>query len=83
MSIRGAGVNWLDAVAGSLPSYLAVRALLPPYWILVPYTEYLGYTGVTPLALGLLRAAHGRCTRPVLFGVLIGVSRPVPGAWRK
>src|SRR5438270_1413771 len=42
LSIRGDGVNWADAVAGSMPSYLAVRALLPPYWISVANTEYLG-----------------------------------------
>src|SRR5439155_22759603 len=35
-SIRGEGVNWKDAVAGSLPSYLAVRALFPPFWVRVP-----------------------------------------------
>lgn len=70
LSIRGEGVNWRDAVAGSLPSYLAVRALLPPYWINVPYTEYLGYAGVTPVALGLLAIMGGR-GRPVLFGFLV------------
>ncbi len=60
LSIRGDGVDWRDAVAGSLPPYLAVRALLPPYWIRVPYTEYLGYVGVTPLVLGLLALMFGR-----------------------
>src|SRR5205823_6044958 len=70
LSIRGAGVNWPDAVAGSLPPYLAVRALLPPYWIRVPYTEYLGYTGITPVVLGLVAVLLGR-SRSVLFGVLI------------
>ncbi len=70
LSIRGAGVNWLDAVAGSLPSYLAVRALLPPYWITVPYTEYLGYVGVSAVTLGLLAIVCGR-GRPVLFGALV------------
>ena len=70
LSIRGEGVNWPDAVAGSLPSYLSVRALLPPYWVRVPSTEYLGYVGVTPIVLGLLAVMLGR-SRPVLFGVLI------------
>jgi hypothetical protein len=70
LSIRGEGVNWPDAVAGSLPPYLAVRALLPPYWLPVASTEYLGYVGVTPIALGLLAVMLGR-SRPVLFGVLI------------
>ena len=70
LSIRGEGVNWRDAVAGSLPAYLAVRALLPPFWISVPYTEYLGYVGVTPVVLGLLAVLLGRW-RPVLFGVLV------------
>ncbi len=70
LSIRGAGVNWLDAVAGSLPSYLAVRALLPPYWITVPYTEYLGYVGVSAVTLGLLAIVCGR-GRPVLFAALV------------
>lgn len=70
LSIRGDGVNWLDAVAGSLPPYLAVRALLPPFWIRVPYTEYLGYIGVTPVVLGLLAVMFGR-SRPALFGVLV------------
>jgi len=70
LSIRGDGVNWADAVAGSLPSYLAVRALLPPYWIRVPYTEYLGYVGVTPIVLGLLAVLAGRW-RGVLFAALI------------
>src|SRR5438552_3525672 len=72
LSIRGEGVNWRDAVAGSLPSYLAVRALLPPYWINVPYTEYLGYAGVTPVALGLLAIMGGR-GRPVLVGFLVSL----------
>ena len=70
LSIRGEGVSWRDAVAGSLPSYLAVRALLPPYWIRVPYTEYLGYVGVTTVTLGLLAIMRGRL-RPVVFGVLL------------
>ncbi|MBV9329783.1 MAG: hypothetical protein JO352_39270 [Chloroflexi bacterium] len=70
LSIRGAGVNWADAVAGSLPSYLAVRALLPPYWIYVPYTEYLGYVGVVAVTLGLLGIVQGRL-RPVVFGVIV------------
>ncbi|MBV9545870.1 MAG: hypothetical protein JOY61_15980, partial [Chloroflexi bacterium] len=70
LSIRGAGVNWSDAVAGSLPSYLAVRALLPPYWLYVPYTEYLGYVGVVPVVLGLVALATAR-GRPVIFGVLL------------
>jgi len=70
LSIRGDGVNWADAVAGSLPSYLAVRALLPPYWIRVPNTEYLGYVGVTPIVLALLAVLVGR-SRGVLFGALI------------
>jgi hypothetical protein len=70
LSIRGAGVNWADAVAGSLPSYLAVRALLPPYWIYVPYTEYLGYVGVVAMTLGLLGILGGRA-RPVVFGLSV------------
>ena len=70
LSIRGEGVNWKDAVAGSLPSYLAVRALLPPYWIRVPYTEYLGYVGITTVTLGLLAVVRGR-PRPVIFGLLL------------
>jgi hypothetical protein len=70
LSIRGEGVNWPDAVAGSLPPYLAVRALLPPYWIRVANTEYLGYIGIAPLTLGLLAVVRGRW-RPVLFAALI------------
>jgi Bacterial membrane protein YfhO len=70
LSIRGEGVNWRDAVAGSLPDYLAVRALLPPFWIRVPYTEYLGYVGVTPVVLGFLALLHGRA-RWVTFAALV------------
>ena len=70
LSIRGDGVDWRDAVAGSLPPYLAVRALLPPYWIRVPYTEYLGYVGVTPIVLGFLALMFGRW-HEVLFAALI------------
>jgi hypothetical protein len=70
LSIRGAGVEWRDAVAGSLPSYLSVRALLPPYWLNVPYTEYLGYVGVVPVALAGLALLFAR-SRGVLFGALI------------
>jgi hypothetical protein len=70
LSIRGEGVNWPDAVAGSLPSYLAVRALLPPFWIRVPYTEYLGYVGVTSVVLALLATLLGRW-REVLVAALI------------
>jgi len=70
LSIRGEGVSWKDAVAGSLPLYLAVRALFPPFWISVPNTEYLGYTGVTAMVLGLLALAVGR-VRAVVFGVTI------------
>lgn len=70
LSIRGDGVNWPDAVAGSLPPYLAVRALLPPFWIRVPNTEFLGYVGVTPIVLGLLAVMLGR-SRAVLFAALV------------
>jgi hypothetical protein len=70
LSIRGAGVNWSDAVAGSLPTYLAVRALLPPYWITVPYTEYLGYVSVTAVTLALVALVRGGA-RAVWFGLLV------------
>jgi len=70
LSIRGQGVNWPDAVAGSLPPYLSVRALLPLYWVPVASTEYLGYVGVVPIVLGLLAVLLGR-SRPVFFGVVI------------
>ncbi len=70
LSIRGEGVNWKDAVAGSLPSYLAVRALFPPFWVRVPYTEYLGYAGVVPVTLGLLAIIVGRA-RGVTFGTVV------------
>ncbi|HET6316904.1 MAG TPA: hypothetical protein VFG86_10630 [Chloroflexota bacterium] len=70
LSIRGEGVNWKDAVAGSLPSYLAVRALFPPFWVRVPYTEYLGYAGVAPVTLGLLAIIVGRA-RGVIFGTVV------------
>jgi hypothetical protein len=70
LSIRGEGVSWRDAVAGSLPSYLAVRALLPPYWVDVPYTEYLGYVGVVHVTLGLLAVLAGRA-RAAVFGALV------------
>jgi hypothetical protein len=70
LSIRGDGINWADAVAGSLPSYLAVRALFPPYWIYVPYTEYLGYVSVCAITLGLLAVLQGR-PRAVIFGALL------------
>jgi hypothetical protein len=70
LSIRGGGVNWADAVAGSLPSYLAVRALLPPYWISVPYTEYLGYVGVSAVVLALLALLRGQ-PAAVLFGAIL------------
>src|SRR5205809_7224627 len=71
LSIRGEGVNWPDAVAGSLPPYLSVRALLPPYWVPIASTEYLGYVGVIPIVLGLIAVLLGR-SPPVLFGVVIG-----------
>lgn len=70
LSIRGQGVDWRDAVAGSLPSYLAVRALLPPYWLDVPNTEFLGYAGVIPVVLGGLALLGGR-GRAVVFGALV------------
>ncbi|MGI9148137.1 MAG: hypothetical protein ACR2IK_16545 [Chloroflexota bacterium] len=70
LSIRGAGVNWSDAVAGSLPPYLSVRALLPPFWVPVVSTEYLGYVGVVPVVLAFMGVVLGRA-RPVLFGVAI------------
>ncbi len=70
LSIRGAGVEWKDAVAGSLPPFLVPRALFPPFWLKVATTEYLGYTGVVPLALGLIGLAASR-SRFVLFGLLL------------
>ncbi|MBV9897682.1 MAG: hypothetical protein JO020_26280 [Chloroflexi bacterium] len=72
LSIRGDGINWSDAVAGSLPSYLAVRALLPPYWITVPYTEYLGYVGASSVTLALLAVLRGSA-RPVAFGAVLAL----------
>jgi hypothetical protein len=70
LSIRGEGVNWKDAVAGSLPSYLSVRVLFPPFWVRVPNTEFLAYAGVTAVTLGLLALIGGR-VRPVFFGALV------------
>ncbi len=70
LSIRGEGVNWKDAVAGSLPSYLAVRALFPPFWVRVPNTEFLGYAGAVSVTLGLLAIVFGRA-RPVIFGAVL------------
>jgi hypothetical protein len=72
LSIRGDGVNWADAVAGSLPPYLAVRALLPPYWLTVPYTEYLGYVGVCTVTLALLAVLGGK-RGPVAFGLIVSL----------
>ena len=73
LSIRGTGVNWADAVAGSLPSYLAVRALLPPYWVNVPYTEYLGYVSVSAITLAVLALLHAPW-RPVAFGAMVALA---------
>jgi hypothetical protein len=70
LSIRGGGVQWKDAVAGSLPSYLAVRALLPPYWVQPGSTEYLGYIGVAALVLGFLGLLFAR-SRFVVFGAAL------------
>lgn len=70
LSIRGEGVSWKDAVASSLPSYLVPRALLPPYWLDVASTEYLGYVGVVPLTLGFLALLAAR-SRYVWFGGLL------------
>ena len=71
---RDVGVNWADAVAGSLPAYLSIRALLPPYWIAVPYTEYLGYvpvssvvnTGVPVRGLTRRKAPGSIPSRPIV-----------------
>jgi hypothetical protein len=70
LSIRGQGVDWKDAVAGSLPSYLSIRALFPPFWVRVPNTEFLGYAGATAITLALLALIVGRA-RPVIFGALV------------
>lgn len=68
LSIRGGGVSWDDARAGSLPSYLLPRALLPPLWLPIASTEYLGYVGVAPLVLGFLALVVVR-SRFVWFGL--------------
>ncbi len=70
LSIRGGGVEWKDAVASSLPPWLVPRALFPPFWLKVASTEYLGYTGMVPLAAGLLGVAAAR-SRFVVFGLLL------------
>ena len=72
LSIRGAG-RQLAGRRGGLAAVVpgrarAVAAVLDP----VSNTEYLGYVGVTPIALGLLAVMLGR-SRPVLFGALIAV----------
>jgi hypothetical protein len=69
-SIRGTGVVWEDAVARSLPSYLVPRALMPPFWLNVASTEYVGYVGVTPVAMGFLALMVVR-SRFVVFGALL------------
>jgi hypothetical protein len=70
LSTRGAGVQWEDAVARSLPSYLLPRSLLPPFWLDVASTEYVGYVGVAPVAMGFLALLVVR-SRFVLFGALL------------
>jgi hypothetical protein len=70
LSIRGGGVRWEDAVAGSLPGYLVPRALLPPFWLQAGSTEFLGYSGVAPLTLAFLGLACAR-SRFVVFGVTL------------
>jgi hypothetical protein len=75
LSIRGGGVQWRDAVAGSLPPYLFPRALLPPYWLDGGSTEFWGYIGMVPVTLGILALLFAR-SRYVAFGavlILIGV----------
>ena len=64
LSIRGEGVNWTDAVAGSLPSYLSVRALFPPYWMTCRTPNTSATSGVTAVVLGFWRSCSGRA-RPV------------------
>jgi hypothetical protein len=70
LSTRGTGVQWEDAVARSLPSYLLPRALLPPFWLDVASTEYVGYVGVTPVAMGFLALLAVR-SRFVVLGAML------------
>ena len=69
-SIRGSGIDYRDAVAGSLWPWLVARALLPSFQNDLGSTEYLGYIGVSGLLLaGLALGAADR--RRVALGLLL------------
>lgn len=54
LSIRATGLGFADAASFSLPPSVALIGLLPTIGQAPPSTEWLGYVGVTTLAVALL-----------------------------
>jgi hypothetical protein len=71
-SVRGAGLGYRDAVAGSLWPWLLARAVLPSFVNDLGSTEYLGYLGVAPLLLAALALGVAE-RRWVALGLLLVV----------
>lgn len=72
LSIRSGGMGYRQVVSFSLNPLILPQALLPGYWQ-NPFSEYVGYVGVTGLLLAILGAAtHWRHPRTGFFVVLAG-----------
>lgn len=81
-SIRAGGLEYREAVAGSLWPWLLVRALLPGFVNDLGSTELLAYVGIVPLVLAVLAvaAAHGRAVALVVVLALAGLLLALGGA---
>lgn len=57
LSIRSGGLSYWEATAFSLPPFELVAALVPPVAGGAPFSEFVGYIGVTGLALSIFALA--------------------------
>jgi hypothetical protein len=73
LSIRGAGLDFDQAIDNALPWQLLLPALLPGFWSHLHTTEFFGHLGTIVLVLGWLGLLAGPARSAALGGLLVGL----------
>jgi Bacterial membrane protein YfhO len=73
LSIRGAGLEFDQAVDNALPWQLLLPALFPGFWSHLHTTEFFGHLSTIVLVLGWLGLLAGPARPAALGGLLVGL----------
>ncbi|MBI4320335.1 MAG: YfhO family protein [Chloroflexi bacterium] len=71
LSIRAGGMSYKEAVAFSLPPWLALKSFLPVFADPQPFSEWLAYVGIFAMALAALGIIARWRSPDVVFAVVL------------